>query len=183
MQIPITDKNEVKIFILYLMKNVGMELDFNNVNDIITQDKVVSYVDFAICFAELVDAGHVIAEKNENGVEMYHVSATGAQVADELSSSLLANIRDISLQNAKRHLSFQRIGASVDCHSEALPGGKYRIVFEIREKGGGDFRISVDTDSEHRMNQMMHNFKRRPDVVYRGTLALLSGDVNYIFEP
>ena len=183
MQIPITDKNEIKIFVLYLMKNVGVKLDFNNVSDIVIQDNVVRYFDFAICFAELVEAGHVTVEENENGVEMYSVSSTGAQVADELSGSILSNIRDISLQNAKRHLSFQRIGASVDCHSEDLGGGKYRIFFEIREKGGGDFRISVDTDSHRKMEQMMLNFKRRPDVVYRGTLALLSGDVNYIFEP
>lgn len=183
MQIPITDKNEIKIFVLFLMKNVGMELDFNHVSDIVTQDNVVSYVDFAICFAELVDAGHVLVSLNENGVEMYQVSATGAEVADELSGSILSSIREISLQNAKRHLSFQRIGASVDCHRESLPGGKYRVVFEIREKGGGDFRISVDAETERLAEQMMMNFRRRPDVIYRGTLALLSGDVNYIFEP
>ena len=183
MQIPITDKNEIKIFVLYLMKNVGVRLDFNNVSDIVIQDNVVSYFDFAICFSELVEAGHVTVETNENGIEMYSVSPTGAQVADELSETLLSSVLSISLQNAKRHLSFQRIGASVDCRSEELPGGKYRIVFEIREKGGGDFRISVDTDSRRKMEQMMLNFKRRPDVVYRGTLALLSGDVNYIFEP
>ncbi|MBO5110712.1 MAG: DUF4364 family protein [Clostridia bacterium] len=183
MQIPITDKNEIKIFVLYLMKNVGMELDFNNVSDIVIQDNVVSYFDFAICFAELVEAGHVLVDKNENGVEMYRVSPTGAEVADELSSSILSNIREISLQNAKRHLSFQRIGASVDCHSEDVGDGKYRVTFEIRQKDGGDFRISVMADSKQNRDRMMLNFKRRPDVVYRGTLALLSGDVNYIFEP
>ena len=57
------------------------------------------------------------------------------------------------------------------------------MVFEIREKGGGDFRISVDAETERLAEQMMMNFRRRPDVIYRGTLALLSGDVNYIFEP
>ena len=183
MQIPITDKNEIKIFVLYLMKNVGVKLDFNNISDIVIQDNIVSYFDFAICFPELVEAGHVIAETNENGVEMYSVSSTGAQVADELSETILSSILSIALQNAKRHLSFQRIGASVDCRSEELPGGKYRIEFEIREKDGGDFRIFVETDSKRKMEQMMMNFKRRPDVVYRGTLALLSGDMNYIFEP
>jgi len=183
MQIPITDKNEIKIFVLYLMKNVGVELDFNHVSDIVIQDNVVSYIDFAICFAELVDAGHVLVDRNENGVEMYRVSATGAEVADELSGSILSNIREISLQNAKRHLSFQRIGASVDCHREDLPGGKFRVVFEIREKDGGDFRISVDTSSEREAEQMMMNFRRKPDVIYRGTRALLTGEVNYIFEP
>ena len=111
------------------------------------------------------------------------MSSTGAQVADELSETILSSILSIALQNAKRHLSFQRIGASVDCRSEELPGGKYRIEFEIREKDGGDFRIFVETDSKRKMEQMMMNFKRRPDVVYRGTLALLSGDMNYIFEP
>lgn len=183
MQIPIVDKNEIKIFILYLMKNVDSKLDFNNVSEIVVQDGVVTYFDFATCFLELVDAGHVLVEKNENGVEMYSVSPTGAAVADELEESIFSNIREISLRNAKRHLSFQRVGATVECYSEELENGKLRLTCEICEKRGGDFRISVDLDSRAEMELMMLNFKRRPDVVYRGTLALLSGDANYIFEP
>ena len=33
MQAPLKEKNDIKIFILYLMRNIGYPLDFSNIND------------------------------------------------------------------------------------------------------------------------------------------------------
>ena len=49
--------NNVKIFILYLMQNVGYPLDFVSINDIIMQTDYVMYLDFAVAFNEMLDAG------------------------------------------------------------------------------------------------------------------------------
>jgi len=56
---PLKDKNDIKIFILYLMKNIDYPLDFNTLSDIAVQDEFVSYFDFAECFAQLLDIGTV----------------------------------------------------------------------------------------------------------------------------
>ena len=42
--------------------------------------------------------------------------------------------------------------------------------------------ISIDVDTEKEADTMMYNFRRRPEVIFQGTMALVSGDVNYIFE-
>ena len=47
MQAPLKEKNDIKIFILYLMRNIGYPLDFSNINDIVVQDGIVNYFDFA----------------------------------------------------------------------------------------------------------------------------------------
>ena len=49
MQAALKDKNDIKIFILYLMRNVGYPLEFENLNDIVVQDGVVGYFDFVEC--------------------------------------------------------------------------------------------------------------------------------------
>ena len=63
MQGPLKDKNDIKIFILYLLRNIGYPLDFDNINDIVVQDGIVGYFDFADCFAELLDTGNIAEEK------------------------------------------------------------------------------------------------------------------------
>ena len=60
MQIPITDKNEIKIFVLYLMKNVGVKLDFNNISDIVIQDNIVSYFDFVVCLVSAAQSSEYL---------------------------------------------------------------------------------------------------------------------------
>ena len=59
MQAPLKEKNDIKIFILYLLKNLNYPLDFNTISDIVVQDEFVNYFDFAECFAELLDIGNI----------------------------------------------------------------------------------------------------------------------------
>ena len=47
----------VKIFVLYLMENVGTPLDFVTLNDIVMQTDFVMYLDFAEAFHKMLDDG------------------------------------------------------------------------------------------------------------------------------
>ena len=53
-------KNNVKIFVLYLMENINYPLTFNTINDIVRQTDYVFYKDFAVYFLEMVDDGLVV---------------------------------------------------------------------------------------------------------------------------
>ena len=55
---------------------------FDNINDIVVQDGVVGYFDFADCFAELLDTGNIAEEKDENGC-LYRITDQGIHVADK----------------------------------------------------------------------------------------------------
>ena len=47
----------VKIFVLYLMENVGRPLDFVTLNDIVMQTDYIMYLDFAEAFHTMLDDG------------------------------------------------------------------------------------------------------------------------------
>ena len=42
--------------------------------------------------------------------------------------------------------------------------------------------LTVRADSEYQLKRMLNNYSEKPEVVFRGIVALLSGDVNYLFE-
>ncbi|MBQ3055969.1 MAG: DUF4364 family protein [Clostridia bacterium] len=51
----------VKIFVLYLMQNLGRALDFITLNDIVMQTDYIMYLDFAEAFGQMLD-GDLIRE-------------------------------------------------------------------------------------------------------------------------
>lgn len=124
MQAALKDKNDIKIFILYLMRNVGYPLEFENLNDIVIQDGVVGYFDFVECFGELLDTGNVREIKGENG-DLYEITEQGKHVSDSLEGNLLGLIRDKSLKSALRLLSFKKTRLRYQVHLRAA--GRWKI--------------------------------------------------------
>lgn len=180
---PIGSMNNVKIFVLYLMRNVNYPLDFVTINDIVMQTDYIMYLDFAVAFHEMRE-GDLIEEvgENEKGETLYAVTRRGAIVAEQLKSDLLPSILDRSLAAALRYLDFKRRGVTVDCFSERLGDQTFNVTVTLHEGKKVILSTTVNVDSEYRARQMRENFRERPDVIWRGVIALLTGNVNYLFE-
>ncbi len=178
------DKNEIKIFILYLMDRIGHPLTLNDVSSILYQENLVSYFDCGDCFTELVDAKHITdsGERDSNGDIAYVVSKTGVQIATELNDQISPWIKEVSYRSAIRNLSFVKRGAKTDCYKTPIDNGKYIVHCEITEQGVKIFDVTLHVDSEKEADHILFNFPRKPEIVFRGALALLSGERNYIFE-
>lgn len=173
--------NNVKIFVLYLMKNVNYPLDFFTINDIVMQTDYVMYLDFAVAFNSLLDA-NLIEKIDEDGEEKYRVTPNGEVVANELKSDILSSILDKSLAAALRYLDFKKRGVTLNFDIEETEDGKYKIETSFVEGGKQMFSQMIIVDSLDRAKRMKQNFYERPEALYRGVLALLSGNVNYIFN-
>ncbi len=181
MQASLKDKNDIKIFILYLMRNIGYPLDFANINDVVVQDNLVNYFDFAECFAELLETGNV-QEIKIDGEDMYMITERGIHVVDNLESNLLSTIREKSLKSALRLLSFKKRGANIHCEATQRSDGKYEMQFTVVEGKEELMKLSLLLDNPSQVEKMRYNFHDRPETVYRGILALVSGEVNYLLD-
>ena len=180
---PIGSMNNVKIFVLYLMRNVNYPLDFVTINEIVMQSDYILYLDLAVAFHEMLDSGLIEeVETNENGDPLYVVTGRGAMIAEQLKSDILPSILDRSLTAAFRYLDFKRRGITVDCSSERRADRTFDVTFIVREKDKILLQTTVNVDSEYRSRQMRENFRERPDTIYRGILAMLTGNANYLFD-
>lgn len=178
----IGSKNNVKIFVLYLMENINYPLDFVTINDIVMQTDYVMYLDFAESFHEMLD-GELIEEiVNRDGSKEYAVTEKGRCVARELHSDILPSILESSLTCALRYIDFSRRGIETGCKIEPREDGRYDFTCNFDECRIEIFRISLVVDTLERAKKMKDNFNDRPDVIYRGVLALLSGNVNFLFD-
>ena len=191
--------DQVKVFILYLLEKVGYPLEYNDLAAIVIRDGYVDYFDFVTYFHELMNDGHIAPAEPDSeaqegdalpdagtpegdGRERYVVTETGRMIARGLSDDLLlAAVREKSYVSAMRHLSLEKRGAVWE-HSIEQDGEGYLFHCTIRDKDGLAFRLDLRADSFMQAQRMRMNFEDKPDVVYRGLVAIVTGNVNYLFD-
>ena len=176
----ITAKRNVKIFVLFLMENINYPLDFVSINDIVMQTDYVMYLDFAESFNELLDS-NLIEYTEVDGEKYYYVTDRGRLVARELHSDILSSILDKSLEAAFRYLDFKKRNIEARCASERRADGRFDLTCTLYEKKEKIFEVTMVVDTENRVERMKQLYMERPDVIYRGNEALLTGKMGYLF--
>ena len=175
----LSDKTEIKTFILYVLSNVKELLDFNTLHDVVVQDGFVNYIDFIGCFAELLDAGQVDEMQGEPA--MYKISNNGLIAVAELSPKLYPMIREKAYRSTLRLLAFYKQGARISS-SINKDGEGWR--FDCIMTNGEKVLLNINayfTDYDYAL-RVKNNFDENPENIHKGTLAMLTGDVNFIFD-
>ncbi len=176
------NKTDIKIFILYLLSNVGYPLSYAEINDISVQDNFVGTIEFAECFSELLETGNIeerMSEEDDN-IKKYMITNQGLSVAAALQSDILGFVRTKSLKSALRYLSFSRKGCFVHTQAIQRPDGKFDLKCSVAEPNSTPLELSVVVDNRYQLNRMRHHFEENPETVYRSILALLSGEADYL---
>ena len=60
--------------------------------------------------------------------------------------------------------------------------GRYEIECKMIEKGELIYSTKVIVDTLARAERMKENFNSRPEGIYKATLALLAGNVNFLLD-
>ena len=183
MSSPLGNKQNIKIFVLYLMQNVGYPMDFVTINDIIMQTDYVAYLDFAETFSALEEGGLIQAVgQSEQGEPTYTVTAKGRTVVESCQGDILPSILEESLTCALRYLDFSRRGTKATCRITPNPAGGFDVTCALTEQEITLLSITLWADTRARADLMEAQFRRSPENIYRAALALMSGQVNYLFD-
>lgn len=178
----ITDKSDVKIFILYLLMRIDRPVDFVTLNDIAVQDGYVGQIDFMNGFYELKDTNAISSRKSEDGEEMWEITPAGVTAAQTLKSSVMPEIMEKAARSALALISFKHRNTRISSTIKKDSSGKY-VLNMVAKDGENEFmNVSLSFDSQHTAETMKNNFDRSPELVYRGLLGVLSGDINYLAD-
>ena len=175
----LTEKNDIKIFILYLLRNIEYPVDITTLSDISVQDDFVRQFDFMDCFFELIESG-AIECAYADGEQLYSITDAGRKAAEAFQSEILPAIRQRSLKSAYRLLSFKKTGAVISSSVAEESGSRHIVSVSIKNKSGKVMEASVAVENGQTAEKMRRNFEEKPELVYKGLLSLLSGDVNYL---
>lgn len=174
-------KTEIKIYILYVMKNIGYPVEFDRLNDTVTADGPVNYFGFAECFSELLDTNN-IAALTHGGKECFMITEQGINVVDALVDTLFPSFRRAALAAATRLTSFDERGAVIDHSIQKLEDGSYELIFRVQEQGKQIFSVSLNLPMKEQAERIEYNLGKNPDGIYKSIMALLSGQADYLFD-
>ncbi|MGN1096106.1 MAG: DUF4364 family protein [Eubacteriales bacterium] len=182
MALRLTDKSDIKIFILYLLMQVDRPLDFVTLHDIVVQDDFVNRFDFVEEFYELRDIKAIEIKTNEKGEEIVYLTRKGRETAEAMKGNILPEILDRAVRSALQLISFKTRGLSAHSAVDDIGGGKYMLTCTVTGADGVYMETKLRLDSRKQAERMRINYDERCEFIYRGIMALLSGDVNYLAE-
>lgn len=175
------DVNDIKIFILYIINSLNKPMKYEDINDVIVQDGIVTAIDFADCFADLIDNGN-IKEFRDGDDRYYELSGQGRVIVESLQNDIPKSIRAQGLKSAFRMMDFKERGSKISATFAPRDDGKYDLCCQIIDNKQLSLEIKIVVESSRQLELMMHNFDDRPEVMYRGVIALLSGDMEYLLN-
>ena len=173
------DKIDIKVFILFLLDELRYPMGESMIREIVSENGVVGRFDFAECFSELVEKGHILAYEEEGKETLYVVSPLGHMVASELQGTLHDSIREKSRTSAMKRLSLHLRGASTSTSVEKTADGAFLVHCEIRDAQGVMMNTAVTVPTESEANAIIAHFSAQPEEVCRGVLAVLTGKIAY----
>lgn len=181
METRLYDENEIKIFILYLMYHVGRPLEYEEINDIVMQDGFVGGIDFADCFADLLERDNVMEIREPNRT-LYQVSDRGVQVVESLQGDIMNYVKTRGLRSALRLLNFRERGASIETSFQPRADGCYDLTCTIHDEGMMSLEVKVVASNSAQLELMRYHFRENPEQIYKGILSLLTGEIDYLIS-
>lgn len=175
------DKTDIKVFILSLLSGIVDPLNYTTIHDIVCRKDRVGSFDFAECFGELEDLGHIISDEGI-GERVYQISDTGLEVAAELQSSIAEPILRAAEIEASRLLAHRREGVKVDCSYEEIGPCHFMVNCHVTDKKGEIITLSYRVTGKATAEKMVAHCKNCPEVMVQGLLSVMTGDVDYLFD-
>lgn len=169
------DKNQIKVLVCYLLKNVGRPLSFENLNEILRHDGLVNYFELSQAVKELLETGHLdLTEKD--GVSFYRVTRLGAGTAGLFERDLPFSVREKAVRAGVKLLAKIRTESENRAEIEELPAGGFRVNCSILDNADELMKIAVLVPERGQAAAVKQSFLENPSTVYQGVLALLTGD-------
>ena len=164
---------------MYLLKNIKEPLEFSTINDIVVQDGFVNYFDFAICFAELLESNQITELKGDK--TLYVISPEGTEAVESVEDKIFVSVKEKALRSALRLLAFNRSGSRTRSRVEKAEKG-YKLICSIEDSEKTLLHIEVFLTDAHYAEKLRVNYDERAEIIYKGVLSLLSGEVNLLFD-
>ncbi len=181
----ISDRDDIKIFILYILNSIGYPLKYEDLHDMSIQDGHITTFEFIDAFDELLAGENVsrtMTSEEGSGEDIITITEKGKHIAETLNGRLLSSVKESAMKSALRLLSFKKKGTKITTEARQISRGKYELKCAIKENGEELLELKLILDNPKQLDRVVYNFDSRPEFIYRGILALLSGEVDYLLD-
>lgn len=177
MQKELTKENEIKVFILYVVKNAGESVSENEIIELIPQAGYIDYFDFTVFFSDLLESGNIRCENKENE-NFYAVTERGEVIIKNLKQLIPNSLRGKVNSAIARRQKNKIDNSKLDCRSEL--SGENIFACKIHKNGAELMDFKIKFDSADIAEQAKANIDANPDAFLKGLYTLLTKNIHYL---
>lgn len=177
----LTTGQETRILICYILNSVKKPLSPTQINSIVQQDGLVNYFELSACMAQLVRSGHIVPAYNKDDEDYYAVTDLGVQTALTFERTVPKSVRDKAIKAAIRLLA--RVERDRSAKAVIEPCGEgCNLELRILDVDSDLMNLKVFLPDKIQAESIKREFLNDPALIYKGVLALLTGDMKAVGE-
>lgn len=170
---------EIKIFLLFLLDNIRYPIDYTTLSRIISDNVPEMTFDYEASLRDLADSEHLLFDEID-GEKYYMISDSGRLIAAELYDRLDPSFREASIKSAAKHISLAKRKAEISSKITELADKRFSVSLEAKDKSGKMFSLTLTVNSRAEAENIVSNFERTPDNIYRGMLFCVTGKLEFL---
>ncbi len=165
----LTTLREVKLIILFLLKEAGRFVPKETVVGILTDNALANYFDITAALYDLEKLSYTSSDKGA-----YSLQSSGLEVILELSDELPLSVRT-AVSNAVKNTVNKEPSSAVNAHIEQREDG-YVVHLSIHDVGSDLLGMSIFMPTLSYAETVRENFLLSPENCYKRLLKLLVGE-------
>lgn len=165
---------EIKILICYMLSTVNCPMVRDDVTDIIVGAGMANYFDTEDAMEELLRLQHLV----EGDDRLIATTATGHQIGEMLYVRVPYTLRERSVKAAMQLLKRREIEQDNTVDIRKLDDGGYEVTCTVMDQGTPLMAVTMRVADRWQAEQIKEHFLADPSLLYKGTLAVLTGDTS-----
>jgi hypothetical protein len=159
------DRNDVKLLILYLLKNISKPLSSTNICDILLRYGLADYFVIAEAIEELIAT--CLVERID---ECLYITGNGEKTIEQLLKNIPLSVREKAMGSALETLSVIKKESQLLTDIKKTEEG-YTVKCTIMDEGAEMLSVSLFVGNEFQAQIIQRNFLKNPESIYKGIIA------------
>lgn len=162
-----------KLVVLYLLANVKMPLSLSQVTQIILERAYTDYFSLQQYFAEMVDAGLLLQER-ESHVSWFSITDKGLETLGFFESRIPPNTREELDSFIEHNWRTLRNEMEVTAEYSIQKDNEYIVHCQVNENDSVLIELKVNVASKKQANELCKNWRNNATTLYGEILGLLA---------
>lgn len=169
-----TDPSEVKLIIMYIIRNFGEAIDNGQITDIFMDYEFVDYFSMQKYLDELVEM-RLVEVDVQNGLRLYFLTKHGQEAYDAYMKKIPVSVREKLLLSIRSYKKKERKEAEIQATYRPLNELSYVADLSIRESGFPLLDVHMSVGSKETAKEVCRRFREDPQKTYAALLEILTG--------
>lgn len=167
-----TEPTEIKLIILYIIKNFKMPIDNGQITDIFMSHSFVDYFTMQGYIDQMTD-DKLIEVQSDNEIRKYFLTERGNEALRYFIGRIPRTVRERVLLSIKTYQKRLKNQIDVTAEFRELNELEYGVDCTICESGQPLFSVFLSTGSKESAREACKRFKENPEKVYSELLRVL----------